>query len=127
MRVLRLVIPRKDCGHDEPLDERNLASNGPPRARQPRLVSALKRSFFLAFESPHVSACPRAGRKFMVMSTTTHVIEIGHVTAGIIVAIKGGFRFFAAERAFKSLDLAIFPTIEDANRAAREKLSGQKH
>jgi hypothetical protein len=61
------------------------------------------------------------------MSSTTHVIEVGDVTAGIIVAIKGGFRFFAAERAFKSLDLAVFSTIEDANRAAREKISRQKH
>jgi hypothetical protein len=59
----------------------------------------------------------------MIMSTITHVIEVNNVTAGIIVGIKGGFRFFAAERAFKSLDLAVFSTVEDASRAARAKLA----
>lgn len=57
------------------------------------------------------------------MSYTTHVIEVGHVTAGIVVATEGGFRFFAAGLKFKSLDLAIFPSIADANRAAREKVT----
>jgi hypothetical protein len=57
------------------------------------------------------------------MSTITHVIEVGNITAGIIVAIKGGFRFFAAERAFRSLDLAVFATVEEASRAARAKLT----
>jgi len=54
------------------------------------------------------------------MSSATHVIEVGEVTAGILVAVEGGFRFFAAGLPFRSLDLAIFRTIEDASRAARE-------
>ncbi|EIM29986.1 hypothetical protein [Microvirga lotononidis] len=57
------------------------------------------------------------------MSHTTHVIEVGDVTAGIVVATEGGFRFFAAGLKFKSLDLTIFPSIADASRAAREKLT----
>ncbi|QRM32442.1 hypothetical protein [Microvirga sp. VF16] len=57
------------------------------------------------------------------MSHTTHVIEVGDVTAGIVVAIDGGFRFFAAGLTFKPLDLVIFPSIEDASRAARAKFS----
>ncbi|MPR12456.1 hypothetical protein [Microvirga tunisiensis] len=60
------------------------------------------------------------------MSHTTHVIEVGDVTAGIVVATEGGFRFFAAGIRFKALDLAIFPSIADASRAAREKLTGYR-
>lgn len=61
------------------------------------------------------------------MSHTTHVIEIGNVTAGIIVATKGGFRFFAAEKTFSSLDLELFRSIKDANRAARAKLDARRN
>jgi hypothetical protein len=57
------------------------------------------------------------------MAQTTHVIEVGDVTAGIVVATEGGFRFFAAGLRFKSLDLTIFPSIADASRAARAKLA----
>ncbi|MBM6595203.1 hypothetical protein [Microvirga pudoricolor] len=123
---MRFVIPLKDCDHDEPSSEQDLVPNGSPRPRRPRLVSVLKRGLPASDHLP-VSAALSGRQKVMLMSTTTHVIEVGDVTAGIIVAIKGGFRFFAAERAFKSLDLAVFPTIEDANRAAREKLPRQKH
>ncbi|WP_201835811.1 hypothetical protein [Microvirga zambiensis] len=61
------------------------------------------------------------------MSHSTHVIEVGNVTAGIVVATEGGFRFFAAGLAFKSLDLAIFPSIADASRAARAKFAKRRH
>lgn len=57
------------------------------------------------------------------MAHKTHVIEVGEVTAGIVVAIESGFRFFAAGPAFKALDLAIFASIEEARRAARAKLA----
>ncbi|MPR08926.1 MULTISPECIES: hypothetical protein [Microvirga] len=61
------------------------------------------------------------------MSHTTHVIEVGDVTAGIVVATEGGFRFFAASLTFKSLDLAIFPSIAHASRAAREKFPRRRY
>ncbi|WP_201833751.1 hypothetical protein [Microvirga zambiensis] len=61
------------------------------------------------------------------MSSTTHVIEVGEVTAGIVVSTEGGFRFFAAGLAFKSLDLAIFASIEEASRAARAKFIRRRH
>ncbi|PVE24032.1 hypothetical protein DC522_13110 [Microvirga sp. KLBC 81] len=60
------------------------------------------------------------------MPHTTHVIEVGDVTAGIVVAVEGGFRFFAAGFAFKSLDLTVFASIEEASRAARKKLTRRR-
>jgi hypothetical protein len=56
------------------------------------------------------------------MSNTTHVIEVGDTTAGIVVATEGGFRFFAADRDFRALDLEVFRSIAAATRAAREKV-----
>ena len=35
---------------------------------------------------------------------SAHVIEVGEITAGIVVLEHGGFRFFASERAFHPLD-----------------------
>ncbi|WP_112662761.1 hypothetical protein [Microvirga flavescens] len=59
--------------------------------------------------------------------STAHVIEVGDVTAGIVVAERGGFRFFTAERLFKALDGAVFRTIAEANRAVRDKLKQRRH
>jgi hypothetical protein len=61
------------------------------------------------------------------MSHATHVIEVGETTAGIVVSTEGGFRFFAAGHEFKSLDLAMFSTIEEASRAARKELVNHRH
>ena len=57
---------------------------------------------------------------------SAHVIEVGEITAGIVVLEKGGFRFFASERAFHSLEGALFRTIDHAVRAARERLRPRK-
>ena len=57
---------------------------------------------------------------------SAHVIEVGEITAGIVVREKGGFRFFASERAFHSLEGALFRTIDQAARAARERLRPRK-
>jgi hypothetical protein len=54
--------------------------------------------------------------------TSAHVIEVGDIAAGIVVLEQGGFRFFAAERAFHPLEGALFRTIDHATRAARERL-----
>lgn len=53
---------------------------------------------------------------------SAHVIEVGDVTAGIVILEQGGFRFFASERAFRPLEGALFRTLDQAGRAARERL-----
>ena len=53
---------------------------------------------------------------------SAHIIEVGDRTAGIVVREHGGFRFFASERAFHPLEGALFRTIDQAARAARERL-----
>ena len=57
---------------------------------------------------------------------SAHVIEVGEITAGIVVREKGGFRFFASERPFHPLEGALFRTIDHAVRAARERLRPRK-
>jgi transposase len=57
---------------------------------------------------------------------SAHVIEVGEITAGIVVLEHGGFRFFASERAFSSLEGAVFRTTDHAVRAARERLRSRK-
>ena len=57
---------------------------------------------------------------------SAHVIEVGEITAGIVVLEHGGFRFFASERAFSSLEGALFRTTDQAVRAARERLRSRK-
>jgi hypothetical protein len=57
---------------------------------------------------------------------SAHVIEVGDITAGIVVLERGGFRFFAAERPFHALDGALFRTIDHATRAARERMRPRK-
>ena len=57
---------------------------------------------------------------------SAHVIEVGEITAGIVVLEHGGFRFFASERAFYSLEGALFRTTDQAARAARERLRPRK-
>ena len=50
---------------------------------------------------------------------SANVIEVGDVTAGIVVFDRNAFRFFASERAFHPLEGAMFRTIDEATRAAR--------
>jgi hypothetical protein len=57
---------------------------------------------------------------------TAHVIEVGDITAGIVVLERAGLRFFASDRAVQALEGALFRTIEQATRAARERLSPRK-
>jgi len=57
---------------------------------------------------------------------SAHVIEVGEITAGIVVLEHGGFRFFASERTFSSLEGALFRTADHAARAARERLRPRK-
>ena len=57
---------------------------------------------------------------------SAHVIEVGEITAGIVVREHGGFRFFASELAFCSLEGAMFRTADQAARAARERLKPRK-
>jgi hypothetical protein len=53
---------------------------------------------------------------------SAHVIEVGDVTAGIVVLERGAFRFFASQPAFDGLEGALFRTIDQAARAARDRL-----
>jgi len=57
---------------------------------------------------------------------SAHIVEVGDRTAGIVVREHGGFRFFASERAFDPLEGAHFRTIDQAVRAARERLRRRK-
>ncbi|GBU17376.1 MULTISPECIES: hypothetical protein [Methylobacterium] len=49
------------------------------------------------------------------------IIEIGEVAAGIAVPEHRGVRFFASSDAFFPLDGTVFPSVEQAARAARER------
>ena len=57
---------------------------------------------------------------------SAHVIEVDDRTAGIVVREHGGFRFFASERAFSSLEGALFRSADQAARAVRERLRPRK-
>jgi hypothetical protein len=57
---------------------------------------------------------------------SAHVIEVGDITAGIVVFEQDGVRFFASERPFHPLDGALFRTVDQATRAARERLRPSK-
>ncbi len=48
----------------------------------------------------------------------TYIIEVGSVSAGIVVRDRAGFRFFSASRPFSSLDGKLFRSARDAERAA---------
>ncbi|WP_133239411.1 hypothetical protein [Microvirga sp. KLBC 81] len=105
----------KDRGHDGPVAEFRPAALGASGSRRPRLVSRLKTFRHSFHENSHhcQSHCWR--QETCATTHTTHVIEVGDVTAGIVVATEGGLRFFAASLTFKSLDLAIFPSIAEAS------------
>lgn len=49
-----------------------------------------------------------------------YVIEIEDQTAGLVIAEKGGFRFYASDRAFWKLEGRFFAQVRQAQRAAAE-------
>jgi hypothetical protein len=57
---------------------------------------------------------------------SAHIIEVGGRAAGIVIREHGGFRFFASERAFQALEGALFRTIDQAARAARERVRARR-
>jgi len=50
----------------------------------------------------------------------SYAIEIRGKAAGIVVAERGGYTFFASDRAFKDIDQRTFRNVRHAERAARE-------
>jgi hypothetical protein len=50
--------------------------------------------------------------------TPTYVIEIGDDAVGLVLLERGGFRFHAADDAFRCLEGALYRTVRDAERAA---------
>ena len=54
----------------------------------------------------------------------TYIIEVGSQPAGIIVRSGRGYRFFAASHRFNRLEGQIFRNAREAERAARQLVSG---
>jgi hypothetical protein len=52
-------------------------------------------------------------------------IEIHGRSAGIVVVERGGLMFFAAERAFQSLERRVFKAVGHAEKAALRLLAEQ--
>jgi len=57
-------------------------------------------------------------------STQAFTIEVQGHSAGIVIAERGGFLFFAAEQAFRSLDQQRFRHVAHAEQAVRGILAG---
>ncbi|HEU0069867.1 MAG TPA: hypothetical protein VFS04_01105 [Alphaproteobacteria bacterium] len=56
--------------------------------------------------------------KAVPQSDEAFIIEASDVAAGVIVRQEGGYRFFAANESFQSLDGSIFKHPKAAQRAA---------
>ena len=54
----------------------------------------------------------------------TYIIEVGSQPAGIIVRVPSGYLFFAASHRFNRLEGQIFRNAREAERAARQLVSG---
>lgn len=63
----------------------------------------------------------RARNRLHAEPAPARVIEIGEVTAGIAVPETDGVRFFASNRDFIALDGAVFRSVEQAAKAARDR------
>jgi hypothetical protein len=74
-----------------------------------------------AFSAPFSDHLQAGTPRALQDDPVARVIEIGEVTAGIAVPERGGVRFFSSERTFDALDGAIFGSIEQAAKAARER------
>ena len=53
-----------------------------------------------------------------------YIIEIDEEAVGIAARAEGGFRFHAALHAFNGIDGRLFPSVQEAARAARAAASG---
>jgi hypothetical protein len=71
-------------------------------------------------------ALAQAGDRRPFVMASAHVIEVGDIAAGIVVLEQDGFRFFAADRPFYALEGAVFRTVDQATRAARERLQRKR-
>ncbi|WP_336487650.1 hypothetical protein [Methylobacterium nigriterrae] len=89
----------------------------------PQFPSAEK-PLALQFADPFVDHLPTLARLDgqAVPTTAARIIEVGEVTAGIAVPEPGGVRFFSSSRDFDPLDGAVFRSVEQAAKAARERL-----
>jgi hypothetical protein len=56
--------------------------------------------------------------------SNSYIIEVGSQAAGIVVRDSRGYRFFAANRRFNSLEGRLFRTVREAERAARLLANG---
>jgi hypothetical protein len=65
-------------------------------------------------------------RQETFVMTGGQIIEIGSITAGIVVAERGGVRFFSSERRFDGLDGTIFRSVAHASRALHELASRRR-
>ncbi|MEH2515431.1 hypothetical protein V1279_001004 [Bradyrhizobium sp. AZCC 1610] len=54
----------------------------------------------------------------------TYIIEVGSQSAGIVVRVPGGYRFFAASHRFNRLEGQIFRNAREAEHAAQLLASG---
>ena len=55
----------------------------------------------------------------MEYMSDTYIIEVSSQAAGIVVRNPGGYRFFAADHRFNSLEGRLFRSAREAERAAR--------
>jgi hypothetical protein len=53
----------------------------------------------------------------------SYIIEVRSEAAGIVVRDGGGFRFYAANRAFDPLDGRVFNSPRDAEKAAQRQVA----
>jgi hypothetical protein len=55
--------------------------------------------------------------------TSARIIEIGEITVGIVLPDQNGFRIFASEKRFNSLERKSFRSIDHARAAAHRLLA----
>lgn len=63
----------------------------------------------------------RARNRLHAEPAPARIIEVGEIAAGIAVPEPGGVRFFSSNRDFDPLDGAVFRSVEQAARAARDR------
>lgn len=78
-----------------------------------------------ALSNPFIDHLPAHAHDRAQDEPLARVIEIGEVTAGIAVPERGGVRFFSSERTFDALDGAVFGSVEQAAKAARERFQAK--
>lgn len=88
----------------------------------PDAVPAAPRRPGDCFERP-VHGEPGDGSEAM---TQSYVIEVGDESAGLVVAERGGYRFFASRDRFARLEGRVFATPQAAERAANDEARRKK-